>query len=479
MTRSSLPLTGILVLTLAPTLRSQVSGSVYTTDKQAEVENVFKNKGSVYMAGGPGPNAGCSGNGLANGPYYFQVTDPSGSVLLTPEDISLRAVTVSGGMVTAASGRPTKNGQCPGSKIIQLYPFGTTTSNSGEYKVWLTPAANYMPGVGFHGFQPDFSKTDNFKVKGGKPVEQTIIRGTIFYDIDEDGVYDPSVPGEVPLPGWKVEIDSGGVIEATYVDMDGKYAFLRDMNTTHVISSIAPPAVLGGPPGYVGVPEGRWLPTGVDCWPVTVCTPASSIQVSVVTSVPEIVVDFGKLYMITTPEFARSKGYWHNQGQAELAACEPQWREVINGLCLRENFTNPNPAQQATTIFTVSTGTSFNTAFTELSDYLVGNQAYGILAFILSTHFCAANLNVTCGPMQGVTVYIDRNNNGVLVPLTEMIESTRALLCDPRSANTGPGGNAAWNLVVQGCLMEWEQMGSSGESISTPSPDPGLFFSGY
>jgi hypothetical protein len=52
-------------------------------------------------------------------------------------------------------------------------------------------------------------------------------------------------------------------------------------------------------------------------------------------------------------------------------------------------------------------------------------------------------------------------------------------LCDPRSANTGPEGNAAWNIVVQGCLMEWSQMGSSGTTIYTPSPKPADIISPY
>jgi len=465
-----------------PALRSQTTGAVYTTDKQASVENVFKNKGAVYMAGGPGPNAGCSGSGLVDGTYFFQVTDPSGSVLLTTEDISLRGVVVSGGMIvgTSAGGRPTRNGQCPGSKIVQLFPFGTTPNNSGEYKVWLTPSGSYVPGAGSHGFQSKFSKTDNFKVQGGKTLTQTTIRGTVYYDIDENGLYDPSVRGEVPLPGWKVQIDSGGVVSTTFTDMDGKYSFLRDLDSTpHVLTSIAPPAVPGGPPGFVGVAGGVWLATDASCQPAAVCTQTSTTQVTVVASVPDIVVDFGNVTLISTPEFARSKGYWHNQGQAELAACDPTWREVINDLCLRQNFTNPNPAEQEMTIFKVSEGTPFSTAFTELSDFLVGNPASGIYAFILSTHFCAANLNVSCGPLQGVTTYIDRLENGVLISLPEMITNTKALLCDPRSANTGPGGNAAWNLVVQGCLMEWSQMGSSGTTIYTPSSTPGDIISPY
>jgi hypothetical protein len=41
---------------------------------------------------------------------------------------------------------------------------------------------------------------------GDRPMSLTTIHGTLHYDIDEDGAFAPQVPGEVPLPGWKVEI---------------------------------------------------------------------------------------------------------------------------------------------------------------------------------------------------------------------------------------------------------------------------------
>ena len=62
---------------------------------------------------------------------------------------------------------------------------------------------------------------------------------------------------------------------------------------THTIISIA------RTPGFIGIEGGRWLAT-------------SPNPVSVVADVPEITVDFGNLRFINTPEFARSKGYWHN-----------------------------------------------------------------------------------------------------------------------------------------------------------------------
>ena len=290
-----------------------------------------------------------------------------------------------------------------------------------------------------------------------RPMAPSTIHGTLFYDLDEDGAFDPLVPGEVPLPGWKVQIQSKGNTFVTFTDAEGRYEFLREQDgAAHVLTSIAPP------PGFVGTVGGRWLAT-------------SPNPVEVIANVPDIQVDFGNLAFVNTPELARSKGYWHNQGMAELAACDPLWRELVNELCLRTNFSNPNG--QAGTLFTVSTSAPFATAFSQLSAYLVA-PAKGVLANILSVQFAAANLNHACGALQATT-YVDRLGDDVLVSLDSMIEATRALLCDPKSANTGPHGDPQWRAVIMGCLMEWSTLNSNGASIYTPNEVPSEYVSPY
>ena len=379
----SLPALGLLLL-LAPAAGAQINGSIYTTDAKGVVENVFTNAKAVYLAGGPGPNAGCSGNGLPDGSYYFQITDPSGSALLTPESIDNRRISVSGGVFSAApGGRSTRNGPC-GSKIVQLTPFEPSPNSGDEYKVWLIAVADYVPGGPNHGFSSSRSKTDSFKLRGGKPVEQALIEGTVFYDIDGDGIFDPSVPDEAPIPGWRVEIECDGVVDFTFTDSDGHYEFQRDAGALCVLDSKAPD------PGYVGIVGGRWLPT-------------TDTVVPVQASVPSTRVDFGVLYLVFTAELSLSKGFWHNQGESLLAACDPEWRTVINGLSLRDNFTVPYPPPTPDpTLFKVSETADFQTAFNQLSNYLVGDPAYGILANILSVQYAAANLNKACGPLEGV-----------------------------------------------------------------------------
>ena len=59
-------------------------GAIYTTlgDGQTVNQNVYPNKPAVYLNGGPqNQNA----HDLPDGTYYFQVTNPSGSVLLSTD----------------------------------------------------------------------------------------------------------------------------------------------------------------------------------------------------------------------------------------------------------------------------------------------------------------------------------------------------------------------------------------------------------
>jgi hypothetical protein len=443
---SSLALAPFALLLAASSAAAQASGSAYTTDPKGAVENVFAKPKDVHLAGGPGPNAGCGGNGLANGSYYVQVTDPSGVTLLSSDALAKRIVTVSGGVISAApGGHAVANGPC-GSKVVQLWPFNASPSSGSEYKAWLMPVADYVAGGPNFGFPSNRSKTSNFKVKGGKPVESALIQGTVFYDHNQNGVYDPGVANELPIPGWRVELDGGAV---TFTDQDGRYEFIRDAYTAHVLDSYAPA------PGYVGTPGGRWAPT----------TP---IHVEVVATPPTTTVDFGLLWMINTPAFATSKGFWHNAGEPLLAACEPQWRIVLNGLSLRDNFTVPYPPPSPDpTLFTVTEVGSFAQAFGELSDFLVGDASKGILAYILSTQYAAANLNTSCGPLAGETTYIDRFGDSVLITFEAMASDTLWLLSQPQSCDTGPTGDPVWREKVMGCLMEWSGMNSSGENIYT------------
>lgn len=291
-----------------------------------------------------------------------------------------------------------------------------------------------------------------------EPVEARI-RGTVFYDIDGDGLYDPLVPGEVPLAGWRVELETAGVDDVVFTDADGRYEFVRPAYTVHALDSIAPE------PGYTGVPGGRWAPT----------TPIGYAKLAA--KPDEIVRDFGVLSMIPTPQLSTSKGYWHNQGESELLACEPLWRSLVNDLCLRLNETVPFPPPPVDpTIFTVSTSDPFGPTFDELSDYLV-SPAKGVLASTLSKHYCAGVLNANCGPGASTVVNVLVADD-VLANFDTLAANTLALLCDPKSCDTGPGGDSEWRETIAGCLNEWSGFGS-GEGYFSRDEMPRTFDTPY
>jgi len=68
--------------------------------------------------------------------------------------------------------RLTGIGKCSGAITVELFPYLRTPNPGGEYKVWMTPVGDYacsltdqkQCNVGFFGFIPSKSKTDNFKV---------------------------------------------------------------------------------------------------------------------------------------------------------------------------------------------------------------------------------------------------------------------------------------------------------------------------
>src|SRR6185369_13340776 len=105
------------------------NGAIYTTtfDGQSVNENTYSSTDSVYLSGGP-QNA--NGNGLPNGPYYFQVTDPSGATLLSTDLAVCRQLIVFSGRVVAADGPSCQ------------HSTGIPNSSNGSTPVKLAPLAD-------------------------------------------------------------------------------------------------------------------------------------------------------------------------------------------------------------------------------------------------------------------------------------------------------------------------------------------------
>lgn len=173
-----------------------VSGKVYTSlpcNVSNSNHNIYDDPCSVFLSAGPSVQGNCgTGSGLPDGDYFFQVTDPSGTVLLSTDPIDPnRRVRITNGLMSnylGVSGSCVHevddetncgiHAFCPGQISVQLMPFSPTPNSGGEYKVWLTPVGCYdasnadNPKKNF-GFVTSKSATDNYKVLPSTPLTIT------------------------------------------------------------------------------------------------------------------------------------------------------------------------------------------------------------------------------------------------------------------------------------------------------------------
>jgi hypothetical protein len=207
------------------------SGAIFTTlaDGSEVNFNHYASKDDVYLDGGPGPGAPQTAAGLDDGVYVFQVTDPSGKTLLSTDPGGCRRFTVSGGIIVGVV--PT--GGCEhktgldidhAATTVQLMPYLDTPNNGGVYKVWATLETNYLAGcaalgvpnglavvdcgaktggVAVHGFIPDASKTDNFKVR--EPVAQEIDTQFFNYSVGPNPILGLGVTWTDPVGASNVK----------------------------------------------------------------------------------------------------------------------------------------------------------------------------------------------------------------------------------------------------------------------------------
>ena len=156
-----------------------ISGAIYTTTKDGTAvnQNIYGAPEDVYLGGGP---QNTKATGLPDGTYYFQVTNPSGSTLLSSDNAACRQLQVVGGRIAGSTGPACKHANgtlnpANGTLPVQLAPFDETPNAGKEYKAWLIPAGRATisgsdPKVLV--FARSDAKTDNFKANAGPPVVQ-------------------------------------------------------------------------------------------------------------------------------------------------------------------------------------------------------------------------------------------------------------------------------------------------------------------
>jgi hypothetical protein len=232
------------------------NGSIYTTtfDGQSVNENDYSSKDAVYLSGGPqNPNA----NGLPDGMYYFQVTDPSGGTLLSTDLAVCRQLTVFSGRVVGPGGGPCPHStgipnESNGSTPVKLAPFADTPNNGSQYKVWLIRqgSGTTVAGDGMHiNFSNNNAKTDNFKVvtvpctNCGPTV---LLAGRKFYDANANGLFDQ---GEVPVEGVQILIVAGPDPTIVTTDESGIWNITVPTGVEYTVLEILPFTGPDGEPG--------------------------------------------------------------------------------------------------------------------------------------------------------------------------------------------------------------------------------------
>ena len=212
------------------------SGSIGTvaSGSPALPQGVFGRKEDVFLAGGPLTSPCFFPAYLPDGKYIFQVTDSTGSSLLSTDVVSERAVTVKGGVIASYDGKThAVDGKTAcGSLAVALMPYADAGPQKAAYVAWLTSAADFdgsttavdnVCGSGcFHGFHADLSRTFGFRVEDKKSCEPTFcVSGVKFLDSNGNGARDPGEPG---LAGVEIRVaGENGVLLNGLSGADGSF----------------------------------------------------------------------------------------------------------------------------------------------------------------------------------------------------------------------------------------------------------------
>ena len=247
-------------------------GSIFTTIADGTLidGDVYQLKEEVFLEAGRGLNAPDYVEGLAEGDYFFQVTDASGETLLSSDHISCRRVHVNAAgvidRVYAGTNWVLEEGtwveqECLHSSVadpnlvdlgglsVQLMPFETSAEDDGLYKIWMTEVADYagnaaaIPSdddfalgadlVGFHGFLPDFAKSHSFTAHTQEP-EPQYLKLLKFHDRNMNGSVDP---GEEMITGWQMVVrDPSGTTNYYYTPA----SVMASTGEWHVTENLVP-----------------------------------------------------------------------------------------------------------------------------------------------------------------------------------------------------------------------------------------------
>jgi uncharacterized protein (DUF2141 family) len=220
----------------------QFSGKISVTESSGNpvVDNVFSTREQVFFTVGP-TDSDCSIGALADGIYAFQVTDATGSTLLSTDDVSNRMFLVSGGVIADNAPGGTHVGPASvtacGSRLVAAPPFNLAPKQTGVYKLWVQPAS--FCGSSGCDFLPQNSDTANFVVREkARCLATHCISGLVFSDTNANGIQDGGEPG---LPNVLIIArDSRGIANTAVTGPDGTFSICGLTETSYTISEVVP-----------------------------------------------------------------------------------------------------------------------------------------------------------------------------------------------------------------------------------------------
>lgn len=364
--------------------------------------NIYENKASVYMSGGP--ESGKST--LSDGTYFFAVLTPgeeNGGFLEGAEG-NLSDETEGGTAGDKGSGDPIaertfrvedqqiveyngshKTGTSPqGRKIIGLAPFDDTDNPGGVYILAICKDGATSPSE---------CKYDAFKIKGEGPEVNPFgtISGLKYYDVNHNGKFDP---GEAPLPGWAIDW-TDAVSGTAITDASGLFEVKNLVADTYTFTEEEGPA--------------GWIQTG------------NTVDQSTASAGSKVTLNADKTYTVELGEGGTASGlnfgnvceinnsngltlgFWSNKnGQAVLSKNDPAWRKLLNASNLRNANGTP---------FTISTSDSFSKAYGSFRTWLLNATATN-MSYMLSAQLAATQLDIAYNGLNGNDLVNDPDGDG-------------------------------------------------------------------
>lgn len=378
--------------------------------------NIYDNKPSVYMSGGPEKG----GSDLSDGEYFFVVVTPgeqNGGFTdgakgnLSDETkggtagdegsgdpVSNRTFKVAGHLIVEYTGTHPLGTSPQGKKILGLAPFDDTDNPGNEYilAICLVGATS-----------PKECKYDAFKVK--KDEEEEVkpfgtISGLKYYDVNHNGKFDA---GESPLPGWAIDwTDTVSGTEIT--DPSGLFEVKNLVTDTYTFTEELGPA--------------GWVQTG-NTTDQSTATAGSKVTLNAdKTYTVELAsggivggLNFGNVCEINNRN-GLTLGFWSNKnGQAVLNKNDPAWRNLLNA----SNLRNANGS-----LYFVPGG-AFKDAYGNFRTWLLSATATN-MSYMLSAQLAATRLDIAYNGLNDKDLVLDPKGNWV--PISQVVTDAIAFL---------------------------------------------------